>query len=198
MEPLENSTNDVPDQLIKENGGILPMFEAFYIESIIYAADRAVAAFERFDEALLRGENTPLVVANIQEALTHVGELSRLFWPARDNGTSDARGEKLRQAFNLEESSPLKNRDLRNTLEHFDERLDIYLKQFPIGQVISSSVVGLISSLASPIRAFRLVDPQRSTFVILDEQYEFGPLRDSTKNVLSQAKEMIKNGARLE
>jgi len=182
---------------IKNQGGILPIFEAFYLESIVYAAERALSAFNRFDEAYARGDQDNLAVANVQEALTHTGELSRIFWPSRDNGISSDRGEKLRQAFGLGDDSPLKNRSLRDTLEHFDERLDIYLKQFPVGQIIPSSIVGMISAIPKPIRAFRLLDPHNSTFVVLDEVYEFGSLRDSTKNILQKAREKLENRARL-
>ena len=92
------------------------MFEAFYLESIVYAAERALSAFERFDEDYTRGDQDNLAVANVQEALTHIGELSRIFWPSRDNGISSDRGEKLRQAFSLGDDSALKNRNLRDTL----------------------------------------------------------------------------------
>ena len=173
------------------------MFEAFYLESVVYAAERALSAFERFDEAYARGGQDNLAVANVQEALTHIAGLSRFFWPSRDNGISKDRGEKLRQAFSLGDDSPLKNRTLRNTLEHFDENLDIYLKQFPIGQIIPNPIVKMISAVPKPIRAFRLLDPHSSTFVVLDEVYEFGSLRESTKDVLQKAREKLENGARL-
>jgi hypothetical protein len=190
-------TMDDIDSEIKNQGGILPMFEAFYLESIVYAAERALSAFERFDEAYARGDQDNLAVANVQEALTHIGELSRIFWPSRDNGISSDRGEKLRLAFSLGDDSPLKNRSLRDTLEHFDERLDIYLKQFPVGQIIPSSIVEMISAVPKPVRAFRLLDPHSSTFVVLDEVYEFGSLCESTKAILQKAREKLENGARL-
>lgn len=197
MPPLESSENHVPDDHLRSENGILPIYEAFYLESIAYSAGRAVAAFGRFDEALARGERNGTIVANIHEALTHVGELSRFFWPARDNGISPARGNKLREAFGLKVNSPLKDRDLRNTLEHYDEKLDLYLKKAPTGQILPSSTIGMISKLPAPIRAFRLLDPQKSTFVILDEQYEFGTLRIISAEILKRATEMLDNGARL-
>ena len=54
----------------REHGGILPQFEAFYIHSIIYAADRSESAFQRFDEAALHHRPATLVVTTLQEALT--------------------------------------------------------------------------------------------------------------------------------
>ena len=80
----------------------------------------------------------------------------------------------------------MSNRNLRDALEHFDERLDLYLKKFPVGQLITSPVIAPISSLVPPFRVFRLVDPASSTFVILDERYEFGSLRVATKEILEK------------
>lgn len=181
----------------EKEGGILPMFEVFYLESVKYAAERANAAFERFDDALVRGNCKGLVVANIQEALTHIGELSRIFWPSRDSGIHGLRAERLRLAFSLDDTSPLKNRSLRDALEHFDERLDNYLGEFPVGQLITDPVVGPIDQVRPPMRIFRMVDPTKSTFVVLDEQYEFGSLRDSAKVIQDLAEEKLKNGGRL-
>jgi hypothetical protein len=182
---------------MEDRSVIEPMFEVFYLESIKYAAERANAAFERFDDALIRGEHNGLVVANVQEAMTHIGELSRIFWPSRDNRIFRLRADQLRVAFGLDDTSLLKNRELRDALEHFDERLDIYLKSFPVGQLITEPIVGLIDQLSEPIRIFRMVDPQRSTFVMLDEKYEFGELREIAKSLQEKTEEMLKNGGRL-
>lgn len=187
----------VPENEINNEQGILPLFEGFYIESIIYSAERADAAFQRFDKAILIEENKSLAVANIQEALSHVGELSRHFWPSRDKGIASARAGKLREAFALDESSPLKDRRLRDAMEHFDERLDTYLKQFPTGEVITTPIVGSIERLPQSLRIFRMVDPTKSAYIVLDEQYEFGPIRESTKIILDRAKEMLNSGGRL-
>lgn len=45
---LEQRTSMVIDQF----EGIVPQYEAFYIHSIIYAADRANEAFNRFDTVI--------------------------------------------------------------------------------------------------------------------------------------------------
>jgi hypothetical protein len=182
---------------MEERPAIEPMFEVLYLEQIKYEAERANAAFERFDTELALGNYQGLVVANVQDALTHIGELSRIFWPARDNGISIARGEQLRIAFGLDESSPLKERDLRNALEHFDERLDSYLANSPAGQLITDPIVAPVEAISEPMRIFRMVDPVSSTFVVLDERYEFGLLREVTREIEKRAEEMIKNGGRL-
>jgi hypothetical protein len=107
--------------------GILPYCEAFYIFSILYSADRADRAFRRFEEHNAKGRSAMIITSSVHEALGHSAALSRFFWPSRDRGVAKARALRLRQAFNLDDNSPLKNRRLRDALEHFDERLDRYL-----------------------------------------------------------------------
>jgi len=61
----------------------------------------------------------------------------------------EKRGKILRQCFKITDSSPLKSRDLRNEIEHFDEKLDVYL------------FFGLAALLAYlfPVRRASLVTP---------------------------------------
>lgn len=66
------------------------------------------------------------IVDGIQALVTQGAALSRYFWPARNNALHNARAAQLRQGLQVREDSPLRNRNLRNHLEHFDERLDLF------------------------------------------------------------------------
>ncbi|KKU20663.1 MAG: hypothetical protein UX31_C0033G0021 [Candidatus Nomurabacteria bacterium GW2011_GWA1_46_11] len=199
MYPIKKITEtETIEEAIKQAGGILPVFEVFYLESIKYAADRANVAFKRFKDALPQRDNNPsLIVASAQEALTHTGTLSKFFWPVRDNGISFQRGRKLCKVFGLTEASPLKSRDLRNTLEHFDEKLDIYLKKYPTGAIFPDPQIGSVDITTTPIiHVFRMVDTNKLSFVLFDKTYEFGPLVNLIEEILVQTEEMIKEGGR--
>ena len=51
MSELDQETRKQREALIVDQyGGIYPVYEAFYIHSIIYAAERSEAAFQRFDQ----------------------------------------------------------------------------------------------------------------------------------------------------
>jgi hypothetical protein len=185
--------------IIEECGGIQPQFEAFYIESIVYAAGRADDAFERFDEALGAEESTAAeIVALAKEALTHTAGLSRFFWPARTKGVAAVRGEKLRTAFGITDSSPLQDRSLRNALEHFDERLDKFLLEDRVGYFFPGPVIG-DASLGDVTygNIFRLVDPKTEQFVLFGEAHPFGPVRKIVADMLARAKGMSESGGRL-
>lgn len=66
---------------------------------------------------------------SVHSLLTHTSNVSKIFWPIKSKGREwqarKARGELLRERVpvivNLE---TLKDREVRNHLEHFDERLD--------------------------------------------------------------------------
>lgn len=192
--------------IVRESEGIWPLYEAFYIHSIMYTADRAIEAFERYDAALAAGRSAPDQVSPVHEAMGYAGSLSRFFWssgagPARKRAIralSEARAKKLRAAFQLTDASPLKARSLRDALEHFDERLDEYLLTSDAGKYAPIPQVGDSSDLPNGHdHIFKLVDPARSAFVILDQKFEFAEIRGEVARILLEARAMSKNGDRL-
>lgn len=200
MTGLDQETRKQREALIVDQyRGIYPVYEAFYINSIIYAAERSEAAFQRFDQAASEAKSPVLVVATIQEALTHAGALSRFFWPMkRDNQLTTARGRRLREAFALNDTSPLKRRTLRNAFEHFDEDLDLFLLGDVSGYVFPSPMVDDHELADDTIgHIFKLVDPKHGICVLLGERFEFRPIRQEVKRILTKALQMDNLGARL-
>lgn len=200
MAPSNKSTGKNAESIIsKQYGGIFPPYEAFYIQAIIYAAERSEAAFNRFDDAVDASQPAALVVATVQEALTHAGALSRFFWPVKkDNHLTEARGHRLRDAFKLDDTSALRWRKLRNAFEHFDEDLDRFLLNDPAGYLFPSPIVGdhtLTDEESGHI--FKLVDPMRGVCVLLGQKFEFRPIRREVQRILSSAYTMDKQGSRL-
>jgi hypothetical protein len=184
--------------VIGQYGGILPQYEAFYIVSILYAADRCEDAFQRFDAAVTATGSDAVIMATAQEALTHAGVLSRFFWPMKNGALSVARGKRLREAFNLDDSSPLKWRRLRNSFEHFDEDLDRFLLIDRVGCFFPGPMIGS-HQLADEKLAniFKLIDPEQGVCVVLGEKFEFRPIRTEVQRVLALAQEMNAQGSRL-
>lgn len=200
---IAESDNDTWKQreaiIIEQNDGISPVYETFYIHSIIYAADRSVAAFQRFETTVAASDSSTLIFATVQEALTHAGALSRFFWPVRkDSPLAAARGRRLCDAFELDDASPLKWRKLRNGFEHFDEDLDRFLLQDPVGIFFPVPLVDdhrLADEATGNI--FKLVDPENGVCVLLGEKFEFRSIRREVEQVLTRALEMDEQGCRL-
>ncbi|MFD9030541.1 hypothetical protein ACFVZW_05155, partial [Streptomyces sp. NPDC059567] len=75
-----------------------------------------------------------------EDFLSFLGKVSRTLWPATGKspkGTDEGlewrtkRGPFLRRILEVEDSSPLKAREVRNGSEHFDERLDEWIVSLP-------------------------------------------------------------------
>lgn len=123
--------------------------------------------------------------------LTHASNVSRLFWPPKLNrkrGESNEdykqrvqftreRGTKLRALFAITEQSPLKSRDLRDHLEHYDERLDHWSNTSQHRNICSdtigppNAIVGL-----APTDMMRWFDPTTNSFLFRGESYALQPL----------------------
>lgn len=184
--------------IAKQHNGIYPVYEVFYIRSIIYAADRSEAAFQRFEIAATKADLATLTFATLQEALTHAGALSRFFWPVKKSLLTDTRGNRLREAFGLDDNSPLVCRNLRNKFEHFDEHLDSFLLQDLAGTFLPDPLVDTLNTSDTVLdNTFKLVDPEEGVCVLLGEKFEFQSIRSEVQRILSCALEMEKQGGRL-
>lgn len=188
------------EQLIKLDSGIYPMFEAFYIESILYSATCADQAFGRFDEYKKDASKATEVVASAHEALTHVAAISRFFWPSYSKqnlhyNLSKKRGEKLRKGFNIRNDSALSDRNLRNAIEHFDEKLDAFLLQGNVGYFHPEPIVDKVESVESDlVHVFRFVDPEKEKCILLGQEYSFTSIRGEISHVLNGIERMKNNG----
>jgi hypothetical protein len=189
--------------------GIIPCFEAFYLNSILYSAGRCLEAFARYEqlkEKNLEQVDADYLISIVQEAIGHAAALSRYFWPSlggkrtepNQKTLKDCRGIKLRQAFCLNDSSPLYNRDLRNAWEHFDERLDTYLLENDAGMFFPECKIDSHSMADDPIgHIFKLLDPQEECLVLMGSKYFFAPIRNEVKKVFDQSCTLYNGTGRL-
>ncbi len=196
----------IAEIVIGNFNGIIPYFEAFYIQSIIYSAGRCLEAFDRYENYKKQEISPDYLVSTIQEAVGHAAALSRYFWPSPQGSKKEpnqkklkeARGIKLREAFGLDETSPLYNRTLRNAWEHFDERLDSYLLGNEAGNFFPSCIIDSHSLADDPVgHVFKLLDPDAACLVLMGNKYFFSPIREEVDSILKKANESEKNGARL-
>jgi len=114
------------------------------------------------------------VLDELQNIIVQGAAVSRYFWPS-DKG-HEARGRELRQKFQVTEESPLKSRDLRNMIEHFDEKLDHYLAKGIVGHIIPHYFGPEGRSSGVPEHFFRAYFINIGVFEILGKRYEIEPI----------------------
>ncbi|MCM0020997.1 MAG: hypothetical protein NBV67_13455 [Tagaea sp.] len=196
---MKNNQNTKESIVTDDFGGICPIYEAFYIHSIIYVAERSDAAFRRYELAVKEGRIAAFVFAAVQEALTHAGALSRFFWPTpQGNKLAIERGIRLRSAFSVNDTSALKSRTLRNAFEHFDEDLDRYLLKDLTGYIFPTPIVGDYTLTDEKLgHIFKLIDPTHGICVLLGKKFEFRSIQSEVRRVLTAAHDMDQRGCRL-
>src|SRR6266545_4055192 len=101
----------------------------FYLIEVVRQATYALTAI---DQALqvTSEPNGSEAWPSVQTFLTAVANVSKLLWPIRPDDNNDKarwrkfRGEQLRAELGIDETSALRSRVVRDSADHFDERLD--------------------------------------------------------------------------
>jgi hypothetical protein len=128
-------------------------------------------AFRRQREAAQ--EHRALVVTGsvfygLDTLIDHAGRVSTLLFPTlptanlrRKHRIAKARGEHLRRVPGVADTDVISSRDLRNNLQHFDERLDNWANETTAPAAYQDVVIGVPSSVvdqAKVIRRLNLAD----------------------------------------
>lgn len=179
-------------QFIDEYSGIQPPHLAFYMESIRFSSRAAMNSIDHLVRFInmtnetkgqyeMTSELQTVILDHLQNIFSHAAVLSRYFWPSKPgkDNLHQKRAEVLRAKFNLNNNSPLKNRMLRNQLEHLDENLDNYLWSKPlVGCVIPAYVGGIFDNDGVPTHLFRAFYIDVGIFETLGQRYEVQPIVD--------------------
>lgn len=192
LEPDKEELEKRAKLVAEELNGMQPHALVFYQFSIRYSTERCIDAFWHYEEALEQDAEPDYLVSVIQESVGHAAALSRYFWPSpfgRKNkphllNLKQKRGEYLRTLFELDNDSPLYNRDLRNAWEHFDEKLDVYLIEKVSGMFFPMAQIGSHLEADNPInRVFKLLDPVEECLVLMGKKYFFAPIREEVVRI---------------
>jgi hypothetical protein len=177
------------------DAGIWPPYREFYVQSILFCTTSALRSLARINGSLERLESEPdapdlhylprRILDELQNLVNQGGALSRYFWPARDKPVHLMRARELRGHYSVTDESPLKSRSLRNALEHFDERLDVYLQQQIVGYVLPEYVGPKPESNGVPTHIFRAFYTDLAIFQVLGEIFEVEPIADEIHRIHS-------------
>ncbi|HEY8965294.1 MAG TPA: hypothetical protein VIM58_02550 [Candidatus Methylacidiphilales bacterium] len=179
---------------------IFPPFEAFYldglrfcVESALKSAFRIEKTLQKFDREQNEGLLSPLLNEAQNIALQAAGT-SRFFWPAGKKYKQ--RGEFLRKVFEIEEESALKNRQLRNAMEHFDEYLDDYLANVVCGIFLPSYVGRTLVDDGIPSHVFRAFYIDTAELKILGCSLPLMPLVNELQKIYRLIEQFDSQGRR--
>lgn len=178
-------------------------YQAFYIHSMLFNTESAVSSISKintvFNVAQVNSPEDPIPVlatrhllGELHNFVIQAAALSRYFWPVRS--AHEWRGIQLRKTFGISESSPLKSRDLRNAIEHFDEQLDKYLENGIVGHILPQYVGSFSESIGVPVHLFRAYYVDRGIFELLGKRYEINPIAMEVYAIHEQLKRMDKAG----
>lgn len=185
---------------------IWPPHEAFYIRSMLFNAQSAMRSVTQINAVMhVVAENSPEdpiaalpvlhLLGELQNVVMQSAALSRYFWPART--AHDWRGTHLRKAFGVSDNSPLRARDLRNALEHFDEQLDRYLEDGIVGHILPEYVGPFAEPDGVPVHLFRAYYIDTGVFELLGRRYEIAPLAKEVGALYERLMKMDSDGGRL-
>lgn len=180
---------------------IWPQHEVFYIESMLTITNTAMAdqsMLQTIVEDVENGkvEHISLIIDLSQNLIHHTAALSRYFWPSQSKGHKK-RGQKLRKAFQVGEDSVLRDREIRNLIEHFDENLDTYVSNGIAGTILPK-YIGIRGDLDLAVthifRAFFFDDWK---FHVLGKEIELVPIIQELIRIHLMLEESQRSGGRL-
>lgn len=155
-----------------------PIVRHFFVREVLRQAQFGIAAWEH----LRASEDRVEIWGSVQAMLVAAGVISRLLWPTGQGVR--ARGAALRRMLTVSEDSPLASRDLRDSLEHFDERLDAWAAEFvaasPPPSVIGDSNIGPLNAIegVDPRHLLRQLDRATWTLYFRGARHDLLPVAD--------------------
>lgn len=134
---------------------------------------------------------------NLQAFLAASGNISKILWPPRSDRKS--RGRQVRQKLHVPEDSSLKDRRLRDHLEHFDERIDeffdAYGSELFMDRVLGKDQASYFEGIISSSQVLRFYDPDDRLVVLRGETFELAPLLHSIGTLKEAATDYVRRYA---
>lgn len=190
------------------NTGIWPPHEVFYIESLLHSTSAALRAGADVRAALHEGSHFEPsssewqqhafdILSGVQSIVVQGASLSRYFWPARAREPHLSRSERLRASLGVGDDSVLRDRALRNRLEHLDEHLDRFCNGLVAGVILPSYVGPEVPETDVPTYLFRAYCTDIGVFEILGDRFAVQPIYDEIDRLHERLVKCVESGGRL-
>ncbi len=182
----------------KDELGIYPLYEVFYIECILSATESAINSLEEIDFILSDSKllnDIGLKIIDLSENIINkAGIISKYFYPIRKAKIHKLRAEKLRESYKIDEASVFNDKNFRDHIEHFDEKLDKFLQSSLIGDVVPKSLFQSSVEINSITKVFKAFVIQESKLISLNKEIEIVPLMKEIYRIHDLCVEFLKSG----
>jgi len=192
---------------MNQEPNIQPPFEAFYIESMLWHTNSALDAVKVVGDWIENIANDNEEALNLpkeklfeqlQLIIQNAASLSKYLWPIRNNGIHKNRGITIKSALQTDDTSALKSKNLRDGLEHFDEKLDKYLRDNQVGEFIHQDVRTEIPVSDIPLHIFKGFYINPKCFVLLGKEYQMLPIIAEIERIHDLLIQCTQSGYRFE
>lgn len=178
--------------------GIYSLYEVFYIECILSASKSAIDSFEEIDFILSDSKlfnNVGLKIIDLSENIINkAGIISKYFYPLRKLRIHKLRAEKLRESYHIDEFSVFNDKEFRDHIEHFDEKLDKFLQSSLIGDVIPIRIFQSSIEINSITKVFKAFIIEECKLISLNKEIEIIPLMKEIYRIHDLCIEFNKRG----
>jgi hypothetical protein len=190
MNPNGEASSDVWED------GLDPFIRDYFVREVLRQAQFGLDAWGALQASIKRSAIDHVEIwASVQALLVAAGIASRLLWPTAPK--SQARGRALRQMLAVADDSPLVSRRIRDSFEHFDERLETWadeIRRGPQPTVMGDSNVGPLASIegADPRHFLRHLDHTTWTLYFRGGRYELIPVARELVRLVGAASDALK------
>lgn len=148
------------------------------IREIWTQAHFAELAYRNIDPKATRG--TDAVFSSIHSFLSHCAMVSKMLVATDGESQSKSIGDIL----GIPGSSVIHNRKFRNNLEHYDERLKRWIRQYAAGTNVGTYNMGRKGAIRIPnIIYVSHYDPTDNTFTFVNEDFDLGVLYEEAQRI---------------
>ena len=180
---------------------IWPPYEILYIESLLSRTSTTILNYERLvkivSDLKLIQQNTDLLINLAENIIKEAAAVSRYIFPIRKNPMHTTRGEKLKKSLKIGQESILNTKGVRDYLEHFDERLDKFLHDSVVGNIVPRIVVINSTELDDSTFVFRGYIINDYKFIGLKNEIRILPIMEEIYRIHNLLIEFREDGGRL-
>lgn len=161
-----------------------------FLRELQHQCDEAIAAIHVLNAHMKSEQSTASNIINsIDDFVDHAARAALILWPVKKSRDVSAAG--LRKTIAVDEDHPLKNRNLRHSLQHFDERLQAWIDANPNGNIADYLVGPENMIVGGAVTQFRRFDPATKMYYFLDHCYDIQAHVQAVVDVLNKVKAVL-------